>query len=171
MAAEGEKGTDKRSNKWTFSLYIGFFAGLLWGAVKMVEHYFHFTSLPPGFLVEPFFKNSFLLTWKGYLLGWAVFILFSIVATLLYTIFLAKAVGPWVGIMYGLAIWGIIFLLVGPITGMMNWIAFLDWNTILTEACLFMLWGLFIGYSIAFEFNDESVREPFSSGSNKPQPE
>ncbi|MDF2961199.1 MAG: hypothetical protein K0S39_2934 [Paenibacillus sp.] len=171
MATEEQKETIQQSNKWTYALYIGFFAGLFWGAVKMVEHYFRFTSLPPGFLIEPFFKRSFLLTWQGYLLGWAVFILFSIAATLLYTAFLAKAVGPWVGVGYGMAIWGVIFLLVGPVTGMMNWIAFLDWNTILTEACLFMLWGLFIGYSIAFEFNDESAREPFRNGQQNPQPE
>lgn len=170
MTAMEHKETGKRS-KWTFAVFIGFFAGLLWGAVKVMEHYFHFTSLPPGFLVEPFFKKSFLLTWQGYLVGWAVFIIFSIAAALLYTLILAKAVGPWVGVGFGLAVWAVIFLLIGPITGMMNWIAFMDWNTILTEACLFMLWGMFIGFSIAFEFNDESVREPFQSRAPRPQPE
>jgi uncharacterized membrane protein YagU involved in acid resistance len=171
MAEEGAESRGNQSNKWLHSLYIGLFAGLLWGAVKIVEHYFHFTSLPPGFLVEPFFKNSFLQTWQGYLLGWAVFILFSIVSTLVYTVLFAKAVGPWIGVGFGLAVWGLIFLLIGPVTGMMNWIAYMSWNTILTEICLFMLWGLFIGYSIAFEFNDESVREPYSKGSPDLQPE
>ncbi|WP_165971969.1 YqhR family membrane protein [Paenibacillus piri] len=171
MAKSKADKTVKQTNRWTFAMNIGFFAGLFWGAVKIIEHYFHFTSLVPGFLVEPFFKRSFLLTWEGYLVGWAFFILFSMAATLLYTALFAKAVGPWVGVGFGMGVWALIFLLIGPVTGMMNWIAYLDWNTILTEACLFMLWGLFIGYSIAFELNDESVREPFPQETNKPQPE
>jgi len=169
MAGENRKRQNKKSNKWSYALSIGFFAGLIWGAVKMIEHYLHFTSLPPGFLVEPFFKHSFLLTWRGYLLGWVVFIMFSIAAALVYTALLVKFAGPWIGIAYGMVIWGVLFLLVGPVTGMMNWIIYLDWNTILTEACLFMLWGLFIGYSIAFEFNDISDLEPFRNRPPHPQ--
>jgi len=30
----------------------------------------------------------------------------------------------------------------------------IGWNTIWTEWSIHMLWGLFIGYSIAFEFHD-----------------
>jgi len=159
------------SNRWLFSLNIGFFAGLIWGAVKMLEHYLHFTSLPPGFLVEHFYKRSFLNSFEGYMVGWVTFIVFSIFASLLYTAFFAKATGPWPGVAYGAVWWGLIFLLIGPITGMMNWIAYLDWNTIITEVCLFIVWGLFIGYSLALEFNDEREREPVDTGQQNPQPE
>ncbi|WP_282935757.1 YqhR family membrane protein [Paenibacillus sp. RC67] len=159
------------SNRWLFSLNIGFFAGLIWGAVKMLEHYLHFTSLPPGFLVESFYKRSFLNSFQGYMVGWVTFIVFSILASLLYTALFSKSTGPWPGITYGAVWWVLIFLLIGPVTGMMNWIAFLDWNTIITEICLFIVWGLFIGYSISMEFNDEREREPFNTNNQEPQPE
>lgn len=168
---EVQKETIDRTNRWKFSVYIGLWAGIIWGAVKIMEHFFKFTSLPPGFLVEPFFKRSFLLTWKGYMVGWGMFILFSIVAALLYTLLLSKVPGPWAGVGYGAMWWMLIFLLIGPVTGMMNWIAYMDWNTIITEICLFLVWGLFIGYSIALEFNDERIREPFAQNSHEPQPE
>ncbi|MEK3723856.1 YqhR family membrane protein [Paenibacillus sp. FSL H8-0034] len=168
---EKEQAAARSSNKWFFSLYIGFYAGLIWGAVKMAESLFHFSNLSPGFMVEPFFKSSFLVTWQGYLLGWCVFIVFSIAASMLYALIFAKSAGPWAGLGYGAIWWGLIFLLIGPITGMMNWIAYLDLKTILTELCLFILWGLFIGYSIAFEFNDEREREPFKNGGSNPQAE
>ncbi|MFE5322921.1 YqhR family membrane protein [Paenibacillus sp. NPDC056579] len=168
---QAEHNKKPRTNRWNFSLYIGFYAGVIWGAVKMLEHYLHFTSLPPGFLVEPFFLKSFLLSAQGYIVGWIFFILFSILAALLYVAMLPKAIGPWPGIAYGAAWWALIFLLVGPITGMMNWIAYLDWNTIITDCCLFLVWGLFIGYSISMEFNDESKREPFPNARRRPQPE
>jgi uncharacterized membrane protein YagU involved in acid resistance len=166
-----KKQQDQRTNKWFFSLYIGFYAGLIWGAIKMLESLFHFTNLSPGFMVEPFFKSSFLVTWQGYMLGWAVFIIFSIVASMLYGLLLAKSAGPWAGLGYGVFWWALIFLLVGPITGMVAWIAYLDLKTIISELCLFVLWGLFIGYSIAFEFNDERMREPFKKNTQNPQPE
>lgn len=159
-----------RTNKWLFALYIGFFAGLFWGGLKIIQNYFHFTSLSPAFLIEPFYKHAYLMTWQGVLLGWVVYILFSIAAALLYALLLAKALGPWYGLGYGLAWWVMIFLLIGPVTGMMNWIAFLDWNTILTDASLFLLWGLFIGYSISFEFTDERVREPVDNRRKYPTP-
>lgn len=166
----GNKETKPRTNKWLFSLYLGFSAGLLWGGLKIVQYYFHFTSLSPAFLIEPFYKHSYLVTWQGVLLGWGVYILLSIAAALLYALLFAKAKGPWYGLGYGLAWWGILFLLIGPLSGMMNWIAFLDWNTILTDSSLFLLWGLFIGYSISFEFTDERIREPFGNRRNQPTP-
>jgi hypothetical protein len=149
-----------KTNRWVFALYIGFFAGFIWGAFKIVEYFFKFTSLVPGFLIEPYFKHSFLMTWKGYLVGWASFILFSIIASFVYMVALAKWKGPWIGIIYGIAWWCVIYLGIGPLTGMMNWIYYLDWNTILTDFCLFVLWGLFIGYSIALEYTNEREREP-----------
>jgi hypothetical protein len=171
MAMKTQKNEARGTNKWIFSLFIGFYAGLIWGAIKMLESLFHFSSLSPGFMVEPFFKSSFLATWQGYLLGWGVFIVFSVAASLMYALLLAKSSGPWGGIGYGVMWWALIFLLVGPITGMVSWIAYLDLKTTITEFCLLVLWGLFIGYSIAFEFNDERMREPFKKGSEKPHPE
>lgn len=161
--------TVQHTNPWWFALYIGFYAGLIWGGLKMLENYFHFTSLSPGFLVEPFFKHSFLMTWQGYLLGFFFFILFSIGAALIYTVLLRKIKGPWLGMVYGLAWWVLIYLLIGPVVGMNAPIGQIDINTLVTDASLFLLWGLFIGYSISVEFTDERVREPFKKSTQKPK--
>ena len=34
------------------------------------------------------------------------------------------------------------------------------WDTNISEVCIFILWGLFIGYTTAQEFTDEKLREP-----------
>lgn len=150
----------KRTSICQFSLYIGFFAGLFWGGLHIVEYYFRLTDLVPGFLVEYFFKHEFLTTKWGGVVGWIFFILFSMIAAVLYSAMLLKARGPWIGLFYGLLWWGLLYLLIGPATGMMPWIYDLGWNTIITDLCLFALWGLFIGYSISVEFTDEREREP-----------
>lgn len=152
--------TVRRTNPLLFAVQLGFFAGLLWGAVRWFCYTFHFTKVLPGFIADMFYTSDYLRTMPGQFVGWAYFIAFSIIASLLYTFLLKKAKGPWPGIVYGLLWWGIIFLWIGPPFGMTLPIQLLGWNTFWTELCLFLLWGIFIGYTVAIEFNDERVREP-----------
>lgn len=151
-----------RTNPFWFAIYIGFFAGLIWGGLKMLEFGLKFTQVVPGFLLEPFFRHSFLLTWQGMFLGWASFIGLSIAASCLYMLFLRKLKGPWPGIGYGLVWWSLLYLLAGPLTGMVDGINQQDLTSFVTDLCLFILWGLFIGYSIAMEYTDERSRETAS---------
>ncbi len=152
--------TVQETNKWTYALKLGFFAGLIWGALKNLFYYLEFTKVVPLFLMKRLFTPTFTESWIGHLVGWGVFILFSMAMAVLYTALFSKIKGPWMGIGYGLAVWAFLYLLAGPVLGMLNWINKLDLNTIITEVCLFVLWGLFIGYSIAFEFTDERKNEP-----------
>lgn len=154
----------EQTSVWSFALQIGFFAGLIWGGVKAVEYYFKFTKVPPWFMAKPFFAASFMNTAAGFWMGWLMFIVFSLLASLLYAALLRHVKGPWAGIGYGAAWWALLYLLVGPSTGMMRWVYRYDWNTILTDISLFLVWGLFIGFSIAFEFTDEREREPSAPG-------
>jgi uncharacterized membrane protein YagU involved in acid resistance len=91
--------------------------------------------------------------------GWAVFALFSVLASFLYAALFRKAKGPWPGIAYGIAWWAIWFVLIGPAIDAVKPITALDRNSFFTELCLFLLWGLFIGYTINFEFTEEREGE------------
>jgi len=142
-----------------FSLYIGIFAGIIWGVLKISEYRLKFTNIAVGFLIKPFFTKVFLDTWIGLLLGEAVFILFSMMAAVVYYTFLRKAKGPYYGISYGISWWLLLYLLVGPLCGMMSPLYNMNLTSTITDGCLFILWGLFIGYSIAFEYTNEQNRE------------
>ncbi len=123
-------------------------------------YYLQFTEVPPGFLAAPFLSGSFLKSGRGIILGWFVFVVFSIAASGLYAALFYKLKGPWIGIVYGAAWWGIWYMAVGPASGMMAWPNRLGADTLASGLCIFLLWGLFIGYTAAFEFNDERHREP-----------
>jgi hypothetical protein len=155
--------TTKHTNRFKYALSLGCYAGLIWGAVKIGFYYLGFTKVIPGFLAEPFYKHSQLASWSGHFIGWLYFIVFSVLASFLYMLLLSKVRGPWLGILYGWVWWSIIYLFVGPLTGMMKWIGQLDWNSIIVDACLFTLWGLFIGYSMAVEFTDDRLSEPLNN--------
>ncbi|MCM3627331.1 YqhR family membrane protein [Paenibacillus glycanilyticus] len=151
------------TNPWLFSGMIGFFAGLIWGVMRWLFYEMKFTTELPGFLADPFFKSAYLKTGWGIVVGIASYIVFSVLAALLYQALLSKLKGPWPGVLYGLAWWVILFVLLGPVTGMSQRITAAGWNTLFSELCLFLLWGIFIGYSIAFEFTDEASREPLGA--------
>lgn len=144
-----------------FTLYIGFFAGVIWGFFKIIAYYIGFTKVIPAYIADPFFKRDYLTSWTGHLIGWGFFILFSILAAGLYMLLFHRVKGPWMGIVFGVAIWLLIFGWPGPWLGTSKYFTQLDLNSNVTEICLLIMWGLFIGYSIAFEFTEERVREPF----------
>lgn len=143
-----------------YALELGFFAGLLWGLLRWLFYTLHFTIVAPGFLAEPFFKHSFMNTMAGHLVGLLFFIGLSVIASLVYTLMFRRLNGPVPGIVYGLVWWAILFVLTGPKLGMMNPPYRLTWNSLYTEICVFLLWGLFIGYTVAVEYTDERMREP-----------
>lgn len=157
------------TNMWLFTLEVGLFAGLIWGGIKAILYFLHLTTVVPGYLVEPFFKHQFLNSQPGYYVGWGFFVLFSLLATLLYVLLLRKLRGPYPGMLYGVVWWGIIFMLVGPTFHMIEPLRKLSTTTIISEFCLYLLWGLFIGYSTAHEFTDERKREPEKSSDKQGQ--
>lgn len=158
--------SNQRTNIWLFSLEVGFFAGLIWGGVKGILYYMSFTTVLPGYLVEPFFKNKFLHSLSGYFVGWASFIVFSILATMLYTAAFRKLKGPRPGILYGIAWWTFIFTILGPTYHLTRPLVELARNTVISEFCLYVLWGLFIGYTAAEEYTNERRREPRKTPNN-----
>lgn len=151
---------EKRTDPLSFAMQLGFFAGLIWGGVRWVAYTFHFTSVIPSFIIQPFFKHGNLATVSGQFIGWGAFILFSIAASILYMFLLRKIPGPYAGLLYGFIWWILLFVVLGPQLGLMVPVWKTTWNTIGTELCILLIWGLFIGYTVAIEFNDEREREP-----------
>ncbi|TCZ77437.1 hypothetical protein E0485_10605 [Paenibacillus albiflavus] len=154
-----KKAEQKVTNRWFFAFYVGIFCGFIWGIVKIVQYYFKFTSIVIGFLVEPFYKHMYLTQWQGLLIGWGAFILFSIIASLIYVALFQHIKGTWLGMLYGGAWWCLLYLIIGPKVDMLEWISHYSWDTIITDFCLFVLWGLFIGYTIAVEFTNDRSRD------------
>lgn len=148
-----------RTNKLAFALKLGLFAGLIWGALRILFYALRFTEAVPGFLIEPFFTHDFLSGTGGFVVGWLAWTAFSIAASLIYTFLLHRTRGPWIGVIYGLFWFAVWFVLLGPLFGMVKPVGTVSADTLWTEGCLFALWGVFIGYTVTLEFSDERERE------------
>lgn len=159
----GSRAVKNKTNPYLYALFIGLYAGVIWGVVRWMFYGLKFTKELPGYWLEPFFQNSFLKTYWGAVAGIGSFIVFSIAAAFIYLIVLYKFKGAWPGVIYGFVWWFIIFVFIGPWLKMTTVITKAGWETLSAELCICLLWGSFIGYSISFELNDEASREPASA--------
>ena len=72
---------------------------------------------------------------------------------LLYKAFLAKFEGILPGIIYGLFWWALLFFGVGLIAPAIKSALHLPKETIVTTICIFILYGVFIAYSVSYAVN------------------
>ncbi|GIP15273.1 hypothetical protein J40TS1_09150 [Paenibacillus montaniterrae] len=145
-----------------YALNIGFFAGVIWGGLRLIAYYLHFTKEPASFLIRTWLTEQAAIGPFGHITGTFSFIIFSMLAAFLYLWFFRKLEGPWPGVWYGIGWWGILFG-VCPLLGITKMTLNVPFTLAATDFCFFVVWGLFIGYSIAFEFTDEASREPAAS--------
>lgn len=140
---------------------IGFFGGLIWSSTAMVCHLLNFASVGPELMFFPFHIGA----WKSGILGQFLAIaglcLLSIPLALLYQFTLSRFKSIWIGIGYGLILWGLVFIVLQRwLPGLPSLIK-IGWNTLTTTSCLFALYGLFIGYSIAYDIEEKPGLENY----------
>jgi hypothetical protein len=151
-----EKNRDPESPNLILGRVVstGFIGGTALSIIGAFFHFFHFSEIRPNMLLQPFILGA----WKDKLLGTFISILLigilSIGAALLYYAFLRKIKGMWAGLVYGAVLWGIVFFLFNPIFPDLSPIYELKSETIVSSFCLYLLFGLFVGYSISFEHNE-----------------
>jgi hypothetical protein len=165
-AAQAESNRHRKDNGPSptkpvlFSLKIGFFAGVIWGLVRWLATGLNFTEVTQAFLLDPFVPRKVLGGFYWQASGWLMFIAMSMLAAWVYLLLLGRLQGHWPGLLFGATWWGVFYVLAGPAIGAVPPLSTIGWNSMTTDLCLFLMWGLFIGYSIAFELHDEAEREP-----------
>ncbi|RAK22346.1 membrane protein YqhR [Anoxybacillus vitaminiphilus] len=141
----------------------GFFGGVFWSLLGYFAYTFHFTELSPNMILLSWAAGD----WKYGRLGnfLAIFLIgiLSILAAFVYYAFFRKMEGIWTGLVYGLALWGIIFFVLNPLFPNLQPIAELNRDTIITTVCLYILYGVFIGYSISFESSEHERQKQLAA--------
>ncbi|MFG6121331.1 YqhR family membrane protein [Thalassobacillus sp. B23F22_16] len=137
------------------SLLTGFVGGMLWSIFGALSYYFNFTEVSPAsFLIRSFWQTGWTSSFLGEVLGIIGVSLISIAGALVYYLALKKTNGIMPGVLYGGAVWGIVFYLLNPIFAAVPALPDMTSDTIVTTICLFVLYGTFIGYSISYEYHD-----------------
>ncbi|MGE6258988.1 YqhR family membrane protein [Heyndrickxia sporothermodurans] len=143
-----------RSTFLLMALITGFVGGILWSLIAYVFYYFNFLSIEPNILLEPFTVGTWRESWIGILLCIILYGIISIGVAIVYYILFKKIPTMWMGIGFGLILYLIVFIILNPIFPSMNPFFQIDANTHIGTACVYALYGLFIGYSISYEYNE-----------------
>lgn len=137
----------------TMAVITGFVAGVIGSLMGYLVYYFNFTEINPGIILAPW-DGRWKGGWAGVLLAVLLYGLVSIVAALLYYGTLKKRKSFWWGVAYGVVLFFIVFLVLYPLFPGTKSLLQYDMNSILTGLCAFILYGLFIGYSISYEYEE-----------------
>ncbi|MFD1736424.1 YqhR family membrane protein [Bacillus salitolerans] len=138
----------------TRTALTGFFGGVFWSFIGYMTYLFHFTKIPPNVILDPWAVGD----WKDGTLGQfiSIFIygLLSILVAFAYHMTLRRLDKFWISILFGLVLWGIVFIILNPIFANIEPIQEMDRNTLVTTLCLYTLLGTFIAYSISYEYTE-----------------
>lgn len=148
---------NKREQPMSFLAKViltGFIGGILWSAIGYSAYFFHFTTIGPNLALTPLAVGDWKYEPIGNVMGIFVNGLIAIFVALLYYAFLKNLKSIWAGVFYGFALWAIVFYLLPPIFPHLDAVTKLDMNTNITNICIFVLFGVFVGYSISFEQNE-----------------
>jgi hypothetical protein len=139
------------------AMQIGIFGGLFWGAFWYFLHIFSFSTIGPNHFLMPFAFGDWKYGMWGNIIGILIMGILSIAAACLYGAVFKKFQGVWPGIVYGLAWWTVLFFVMGWLSPVLKNVWELSRETLVTTICIFILYGVFIAYSVSFEASEENL--------------
>ncbi|CAG9619238.1 YqhR family membrane protein [Sutcliffiella rhizosphaerae] len=150
----------------------GFIGGVFWSLIGYCAYSFSFTEISPNVVLQPWALGNWKEGWLGHIISVILLGLFGIGAALIYSMALKKFNQFWIGIIYGGALWALVFFLLNPMFPSIKTVRELTLDTNVTNICLYILFGVFVGYSISFEHNEmqsqkQSLKEQGHSSSNE----
>lgn len=141
--------------KWRISV-TGFFAGLIWGLVWVFFSYFNFTKLSPStFVLEVWANSDWIAKWYGEFLSIFILSLLSILIAYIYYLCFRNLTGLLPGLLYGVIIWLALILISSSFFEHIPYLNELDINTVVFTLSLFIVYGVFIGFTISYDFMDQ----------------
>jgi hypothetical protein len=144
----------------------GFVGGILWSSLALLVYFFNFTDVRPNVILEPWALGDWKKGWIGSVFSILTIGILSIGTALLYYALFRKMKGIWVSMLYGVVLFVLVFYVLNPIFPGIDSFWKLSRDTIITSLCFYILYGVFIGYSISFEESERNAREEVKEASS-----
>lgn len=156
-----DKEINRYYNKGTLIsnvVIIGFVGGLIGSVLGMIAYYFNFMDFSPKFILTSWSNQGWVKAWQGFLLTMILYGILSIGIAFLYYLLLKKVKSMIAYMLFGVVCWLLFIIALNPIFRDLPSLAKMSGDSIITSICLFILYGVFIGYSIYFDYH-EYIRE------------
>ncbi|WP_312471928.1 YqhR family membrane protein [Neobacillus sp.] len=138
--------------------WTGLFGGVFWGIIGYLAYYFNFTEIRPDVILEPWMLGDWKKGWQGIVLSIILIGVLSIIVAFVYYAVLRKFKGFWFGLGFGVILFLLVFFILNPLFPGIKPLADLNRDTIITSICLYIVYGIFIGYSINYEYQINNVQ-------------
>jgi hypothetical protein len=139
--------------------WTGLFGGIFWGTIGYISYFFNFTDVAPNAILEPWTLGDWKKGWLGTVISIFLMGVLSVIVAYVYYFTLRKVKGIWFGWGYGIVLFLMVFFVLNPLIPSIKPLFELSRDTIITSVCLFSIYGIFIGYSINYEYELSKVQE------------
>jgi uncharacterized membrane protein YagU involved in acid resistance len=162
MVTERQQKDELKENPMSFMTLVivtGLIVGIVLSGLAYLAYIFNLTAIPPRVILEPWALGDWKKGWLGTVISIITIGIFSIVAAVIYYATLRKINSMWVGIAYGIVLFLLVFFVLNPIFPGIKPFREIDLDTIVTSLCFYVIYGLFVGYTISYEENEISNRQ------------
>jgi hypothetical protein len=142
----------------------GLVGGIFWSAIAFFAYYLNFTEIRPNVIIEPWTIGKWKEGWLGTVISIVLIGVVSVGAALIYYVALRRFKSMWIGMGFGIALFLLVFFVLNPIFPGISPFTELKRNTIVTSVCIYILYGVFVGYSISYEEDEIQKREKKEKG-------
>ena len=160
MSSTNENENNQPENKSSLLanvLAIGFCGGIFASLAGIAAHYFKFMEFSPKFILTSWSDMAWIDRWQGTGMTLLVFGILSIGIAFIYYGLFKKMKSIFAGIVYGVVCWVLLVFALKPMFSDLPAFSKMSSNTIITSVCIFIVYGLFVGYSISYD-HDEYLR-------------
>lgn len=152
------QGNFKHNQGHTMSIHqlIGItsiIAALFWGGIHGVLYYFNFTEVSLYQIKGWFGLGKIANNWVNFGITIILMCVVSYLLCYLYYFLLRDKIQFWIYIAYGVGIFVLFFVVLQPFNRTIPFIMELSRLTIITNLCIAILYGLFISYTISFDYH------------------
>lgn len=141
----------------TRSLVTGFIGGLFWCSITLILNYFKIVDLSPKTYLSLIINNKWLFKWYGTFFTIVIYGVISIFIAYIYYIAFKKIGGLMFSVLYGMGLFILVLFIFPQFSSDFPYLLTMTRRSILTSACILILYGTFIGYSISFDFKQMKV--------------
>ena len=164
MAEEKQQKEELKEEPMSFITLVvltGLIGGIAFSSLSYLAYIFNFTTIPPRVILEPWALGNWKKEWLGTVISILLIGALSIVAAIIYYAALRKINNMWMGIIYGLILFLLVFIVLNPLFPGIESFKETDLNTLVTTICLYIVYGLFVGYTISYEENENENPNQF----------
>lgn len=142
------------------SVQVGFVGGTILALLHLFFHYFNMIEVSPMTILNGIgIKEKVLTKVITYCIFIIVYIVISILCSSIYFVLFKNIYGWIFGACLGVFLWLLIYICFPYIFYKQFTLAYYSLETTVGTICLFILYGIFVGYSISFYYKTNLVKD------------